>query len=71
MLELGVRREDVKRKFVGEAIHVANNGVTFHTTVYALVGGCGAEDGMWSVIVLIAMVLVGYLLVLHREPRPS
>jgi hypothetical protein len=33
----------VKRKFEGDEIHVANKGVTFHTTVLALVDGRGGE----------------------------
>lgn len=66
MLELGVTREDAKRKFVGEAIHAANNGVTFHTTVQMLVDGSEVNDGGRIVIKIIIMNLVGYVLILHR-----
>jgi hypothetical protein len=33
-VELGVRREWVKRKFVGEESQVAKRGVTFQTTTW-------------------------------------
>jgi hypothetical protein len=33
IVEVGLRREEVKRKFVGEVSQVAKRGVTFHTTV--------------------------------------
>jgi hypothetical protein len=39
MVDVGDRRVEVKRKFLGEHNHSAKRGVTFQTTVVALVLG--------------------------------
>jgi hypothetical protein len=42
------RRSDVKRKFVGEEIHDAKRGVTFHTTARRLVFLKGWRSSVFS-----------------------
>ena len=52
----------MKRKFVGEEIHVANKGVTFHTTALVLVGVKGTKGNSCIVMATIIMDSLAYLL---------